>query len=114
MTLIGVILHVKIFAPPPPPPTFFEFKNRNLSIFFRAQFTLQVLRAGLMCVAVSVRGRLFNFNAFLYDYVTVLVFYLITSSSVFIVLTAVGICAAVTFRRWIFVTVSILNAQAAH
>jgi hypothetical protein len=64
-----------------------------------------------MWVAVSIRARLLNFNAFLYDYVTVLVFYLIASSAVFIVLTVVGICAAVTFRRRLFVTVSIMNAR---
>ncbi|XP_021934848.1 leukocyte surface antigen CD53-like [Zootermopsis nevadensis] len=69
-----------------------------------------VLRAGLLYLAVSIRERLFNFNAFLYDYVTVLVFYLITSSSVFIVVSAVGICAAVTFRRRFFVAYSAILA----
>jgi hypothetical protein len=65
-----------------------------------------------MCVALTVRGSLFNFNAFLYDYVTVLVFYIIASSSVFIVLTTFGICAAVTLRRWMFFTVSIKSGPA--
>jgi hypothetical protein len=64
-----------------------------------------------MFVAFSIRGSLYHFNAFLYDYVTVMVFYLIASSSAFMVLTAVGICAAVTFRRWMFITVSILQTK---
>lgn len=69
-------------------------------------FVVLVLRAGLMYVAFSIRGRLFHFNVFLHDYVTVLAFYLITSSSAFMALTAVGICAAVTFKRSLFITYS--------
>ena len=64
-----------------------------------------------MFVAVSVRERLFHFNAFLYDYVTVLVFYLILSACIYILLGIFGICAAVALRRWMFVTVSIPNAK---
>jgi hypothetical protein len=65
----------------------------------------------LMFVAVFVRGRLFHFNAFLYDYVTVLAFYLIASSSAYILLGLFGICAALTLRRWMFVAVSISKAR---
>jgi hypothetical protein len=64
-----------------------------------------------MFVAVSIRGRLFHFNAFLYDYVTVLAFYLICSSCAYMLLGIFGIHAAVPLRRWKFVTVSILNAK---
>lgn len=69
-------------------------------------FVVLVLRAGLMYVAFSIRGRLFHFNAFLHDYVTVLAFYLIASSSAYMALTVVGICAAVTYRRRLFITYS--------
>ena len=72
---------------------------------------LQVLRFALMYVAVSIRENLFHFNAFLYDYVTVLVFYLISSSCAYIILGVFGICAAATLRRWMFVAVSIPNAK---
>ena len=64
-----------------------------------------------MFVAVSVRQSLFHFNAFLYDYVTVLVFYLISSSCVYILLGVLGVCAAVTLRRWMFFAVSIPNVK---
>lgn len=69
-----------------------------------------VLRLSLMFVAVSVRERLFHFNAFLYDYVTVLVFYLILSACTYILLGIFGICAAVALRRWMFVTYSAILA----
>jgi len=85
--------------------------SSSLSVYCRVSFTLQVLRLALMLVAVAVRGNLFPFNAFLYDYVTVLVFYLIASSCVYILLGVVGICAAATLRRWMFVSVSIPNAK---
>jgi len=64
-----------------------------------------------MFVAVAVRGNLFHFNAFLYDYVTVMVFYLISSSCAYILLGVFGIFAAATLRRWMFVAVSIPNAK---
>ena len=85
--------------------------SNSLSVYFKAFFTLQVLRISLMFVAVSVRQSLFHFNAFLYDYVTVLVFYLISSSCVYILLGVLGVCAAVTLRRWMFFAVSIPNVK---
>ncbi|GFG28270.1 hypothetical protein Cfor_07895, partial [Coptotermes formosanus] len=69
-----------------------------------------VLRLSLMFVAVSIRGRLFHFNAFLYDYVTVLAFYLICSSCAYMLLGIFGIHAAVPLRRWKFVTYSAILA----
>ena len=84
--------------------------SRSLSVYCRAPLTLQVLRLALMFVAVSVRGNLFHFNAFLYDYVTVLVFYLISSSCVYVLLGVFGMCVAATLRRWMFVAMSTPNA----
>jgi hypothetical protein len=85
--------------------------SSSLSVYYRASFTLQVLRSALIFVAVAVGGNLFHFNAFLYDYVTVLVFYLISSSCAYILLGVFGICAAATLRLWMFVAVSTPKAK---
>jgi len=85
--------------------------SSSLSVYFRASFTLQVLRLALIFLSVAIRVNLFHLNAFLYDYVTVLVFYLVSSSCAYISLGVFGICAAATLRRWMFVAVSIPNAK---
>jgi hypothetical protein len=89
-----------------------EIREREVVRFLHILFCLviMVLRLALIFLSVAIRVNLFHLNAFLYDYVTVLVFYLVSSSCAYISLGVFGICAAATLRRWMFVAYAAILA----
>ncbi|XP_069688495.1 uncharacterized protein [Periplaneta americana] len=75
---------------------------RHLHVF--VCLVLVVLRAGLLYAALNIRHSLLPLDAFLHDYVSVLLTYLLPSCALFVALGVFGASAGVAAKRWMFHT----------
>ncbi|XP_069688406.1 tetraspanin-6-like isoform X2 [Periplaneta americana] len=79
---------------------------RHLHVF--VCLVLVVLRAGLLYAALNIRHSLLPLDAFLHDYVSVLLTYLLPSCALFVALGVFGASAGVAAKRWMFHTYNVI------